>query len=98
MDAKDYLAFHVTKETKYLFKSFIESLEEIRRQHDSAFYKLLESLPPEYKNQVVQASFFEEADYQHFRKVVLDRGNDSIRATLEEIEKYEIDFKRTERQ
>jgi hypothetical protein len=94
MQPKDYLGFSTTKEVKYLFKSFIEALEEIRRQHDSSLYKLMEGLPPEYRGNVAQASFFDEEAYQHFRKVVLDHGNDSIRAILDEIEKYEIDFKR----
>ena len=94
MQAKDYLAFSATKEVKYLYKSFIECLEEVARQHDSAMFKLMENLPEEHKGKVVQASFFDEEAYQHFRKTVLDRGNDSIRAILDEIQKYEIDFKR----
>lgn len=94
MDAKDYLGFAITKETRYLFKIFLESLEEIRRQHDSSLYKLLTALPPAYQGQVVQASFFDQEAYQHFRKIVLDHGNNSVRSILDELEKYEIDFKR----
>ena len=94
MDAKDYLAFSATKEIKYLYKGFIESLEEIRRQHDSSLFKLMNGLPKEYQPLVIQASFFEEETYQHFRKRVLDHGNDSIRSILDEMEKYKIDFKR----
>jgi hypothetical protein len=94
MKAQDYLAFSATKEVKYLYKSFIESLEEIARQHDSAMFKLMENLPEEHKGKIIQASFFDEEAYQHFRKLALDHGNDCARAILDEIQKYEIDFKR----
>jgi hypothetical protein len=94
MQAKDYLGLHTTKEVKYLYKHFLETLEEIHRQHDSSLFKLMNGLPKEYQSQVIQAAFFDDEGYQHFRKLVLDHGNESIRALLDEIEKYEIDFKR----
>jgi hypothetical protein len=93
MEAHDYLGFSTAKEVKYLYKDFIETLEEIRRQHDSALFKLMGNLPEEHKGKVVQASFFDEEAYQHFRKIALDHGNDAIRAISEELNKYEVDFK-----
>lgn len=94
MEAKDYLDFAVSKEVKSLFKDFIETLEDIRRQHDSSFFKLLNTLPKEHQAQIIQASFFDEESYQHFRKIALDHGNDCIRSCSEEISKYKIDFQR----
>jgi hypothetical protein len=94
MDAQDYLGFAATKEVKYLYRAFLEVLEDIHFQHDASLSKLMDGLPEEQKSKVIQASFLDDESYQRFRKVILDRGNQSARAILEELEKYEIGFRR----
>ena len=94
MEAKDYLDLALARESKRLYINFLEMLEDIHHQHDSNFRKLYDSLPEEYKAQVIQASYFDENGHAHFRKRALDHGNELIRSIRTELEKYEIDFKR----
>jgi hypothetical protein len=94
MEAKDYLEIALNNQTRALFVSFIECLEDIKRQHNSSMFKLMENLPEEHRGKVIQASFFDEEAYQHFRKVALDHGNATIRMNNNELNKFKIDFLR----
>ena len=93
MEARDYLQLNAIKNTKGLSVSFLEMLEDIQFQHDEQFYKLMLALPPEYKNLVVQANFFDKEAYAHFRKRVLDHAGAATRNLQEELDKFSIAFK-----
>jgi len=93
MEARDYLQLNAIKNVKSLSVSFLESLEDIQHQHDGQFFKLLTALPPEYKNLIIQANFFDKEAYAHFRKRVLDHAGAATRNLQEEIDKFDISFK-----
>ena len=94
MEARDYLHFSLNRASKVLYINFLEYLEDIKQQHDNSFFKLMEGLPEQYKAQVIQASFMDQAAFEHFRKRVLDHGNVLVRTIDEEMKKFDIDFKR----
>jgi len=93
MEAKDYLQFNAIKNVKGISVQFLEILEDIQYQHDEQFYKLLSALPPEYKNLVIQANFFDKEAYGHFRKRVLDHAGSATRNLQDELDKFDIQFK-----
>ena len=94
MEARDYLQFEIERNIKYLFKNYIECIEDIKYQHDRAFNLLMDSLPEEHKAKVIQSSFFGEDAYAYYRKKILDNGNAAIRANDTILTKFEVDFKR----
>jgi len=91
--AKDILAFAVRRQTTQLFKHFLVTLEEITAEHDEALLKLRAALPPEQKPLVDVAAYLTEAKVSRLRKSILSAGNDTIRSSLEEFDKYSILFR-----
>jgi len=93
MEAQEYLSFHTQKNVKLMYKHFLETLEDIKTQHDINFTKLFESLPEEKKNQVVQANYLDERAFDYLRKKILDAGNNCSREIQTELAKFDINFK-----
>lgn len=93
-DASNYLRNTCHREITHNYKEFLSILEDIQFRHDESFVKLLNGVPEEYKQQVIQAGFFDSNVYNYFRKKILDRSNDSIREIQRELDKYEVDFKK----
>lgn len=92
MEAKDFLSNKVNGGTKSLFKNFLVLVEDLHSEHSIAFRKLKKHLP-EHSNLIDQADYFDEDKMQYLRKKILDIGNESMRETSSDFEKFTINFK-----
>ena len=92
MEAKEFLCDKQNKSTKSLFKGFLVLLEDLYTEHQIHFKKLKQNAP-EYKELIAQADYFDKDKLQYYRKKVLDIGNESIRETNSDLEKFTINFK-----
>lgn len=92
IDAKASLQFSVDRNVRALFRSTLELLEELAHEHDEALGKLEAALPAEYHPHLALADYYTEDKGERLRKAVLRKGNDALRAILEEIDRYEVTF------
>jgi len=92
MEAKEFLTNRVNKSTKGLFKGFLVLMEDLYTEHQIHFNKLKKELP-EHRPLIDQANYFDEDKLQYFRKKILDIGNESIRDSNSDLEKFTINFK-----
>lgn len=91
MEAKDFLSERVNGSTKSLFKSFLVLVEDLHAEHEIAFKKLKKHLP-EHSSLIDQADYFDDEKMQYLRKKILDIGNESIRESNSDFEKFTIKF------
>jgi hypothetical protein len=92
MEAKEFLSDRVNGSTKNLFKSFLVLIEDLHADNQIAFSKLKRNLP-EHEKLIDQANYFDEEKMQYLRKKILDIGNESIRGSNSDLEKFTINFK-----
>jgi len=92
MEAKDFLCERQNKSTKSLFKGFLILLEDLYTEHQINFNKLKKNIP-EHENVINQADYFDKDKLQYYRKKILDIGNESIRESNSNFEKFTINFK-----
>lgn len=92
MQAKDFLCEKQNKSTKSLFKGFLVLLEDLYTEHQIHFKKLKENIP-DHENTISQADYFDKDKLQYYRKKILDIGNESIRESNSDLEKFTINFK-----
>lgn len=92
MEAKEFLSDRVNGSTKNLFKSFLVLIEDLHADNQIAFSKLKLNLP-EHEKLIDQANYFDEEKMQYLRKKILDIGNESIRGSNSDLEKFTINFK-----
>lgn len=93
MEAKDFLCDRFNGNTKHLFKGFLVLIEDLHAENQIAFSKLKNNLPKEYSGLIDQANYLDEGKMQYLRKKILDMGNDSLRDSNNNIEKFTISFK-----
>ena len=80
MDNKvEFLKGKIDIEVSRLFKRFLYLQEMLESDHDEAMYKLSQSLPEQYKDQVSLADYLPEHRRRGKRKEILDLGNGVIR-------------------
>jgi hypothetical protein len=91
MEAKDFLSDRFNGCTKSLFKSFLVLVEDLHADNEIAFAKLRRSLP-EHKDLINQANSFDNEKMQYIRKKILDLGNESIRSSENDLEKFTVKF------
>ena len=84
-DAKGLLQFQVSKDITYLYKRFLNEVEELRNQHAMMLDKLERELPPEYHPLLRASNFFDEGEFSYRRKKVLDAGNDAKRNIMDQL-------------
>ena len=82
-----------SKNTKILFKSFLVLIEDLHKDHAINFEKLKKALPKECHPLIDQADYFDYQKLQYLRKKILDMGNETIRETESNFEKFTISFK-----
>jgi len=92
MEAKEFLTNRVNKSTKGLFKGFLVLMEDLYTEHQIHFNKLKKELP-DHHPLINQADYFDQDKLQYFRKKILDIGNESIRESNSDLEKFTINFK-----
>ncbi len=92
IDAKSLLQFQVEKDVKYLYKRFLSEIEDLRTQHVAMLIRLEKVLPAQYHQLLKAANFFDEKEFAHRRKRILDMGNEAVRNLLEQVERFDVDF------
>jgi hypothetical protein len=92
MEAKDLLSEKVARNTKGLFKSFLILMEDLHADHQISFGKLKKHLPGEAAI-IDQANYFDQDKLQYLRKKILDMGNETVRESNTNLEKFTIDFR-----
>lgn len=80
MEQKDILSFQVQRSISSLCKNFLNMLEDLSEEYERYFENPEE--PPE--------NFLDNKHFDHLRKRVLDKGGDTARDLIEELNKYEV--------
>jgi hypothetical protein len=93
MKAQDFLNDRSDHHVKFLFKSFLLMLEDLKKTHEINFNKLYEELPDEQHGIINMADYFDEDYYQNYRKKILDIGNSVLRDYNSELENLTVEFK-----
>tara|TARA_Y100000114_G_scaffold142671_1_gene149465 strand:+ start:2338 stop:2628 length:291 start_codon:yes stop_codon:yes gene_type:complete len=93
MIAKEFLYDRSDHHIRYLFKSFLISIEEMQKVHKINFEKLYENIPEEYHSLISMADYFDEKHYDIYRKKILDVGNSVLRDYNSELENLTVEFR-----
>jgi hypothetical protein len=93
MIAKDFLYDRSDHHIRYLFKYFLQTLEEMQKIHEINFEKLYDNLPEEKHDLIEMADYFDEEHYELYRKKVLDIGNSVLRDYNSELENLTVEFR-----
>lgn len=93
MNAQDFLNDRAGHHIRFLFKSSLGLIEDLRKTHKIEFDKLKESIPDEYVSIVEQANYFDDDYYQIYRKKILDVGNSVLRDYNSELDTLTVEFK-----
>lgn len=91
MEAKDFLSDRFNGSTKSLFKNFLVLIEDLHTENQISFHKLKKHLP-EHTDLIDQANYFDQEKMQYLRKKILDLGNESIRSSENDLEKFIVEF------
>lgn len=91
MKAKDFLSDRFNGSTKSLFKNFLVLIEDLHTENQISFHKLKKHLP-EHTDLIDQANYFDQEKMQYLRKKILDLGNESIRSSENDLEKFIVEF------
>ena len=92
MQAKDSLSKRQCRLITALFKEFLEILEEVRGDYNEFYGNLFEKLPDEYKTALILGNPLSEEKFKRLRKKVLDKDNDVLRDSEEELGNFSISF------
>lgn len=92
MQAKDSLSKRQCRLITALFKEFLEILEEVRGDYNEFYGNLLAKLPPEHVTTLVVGNPLSEEKFKRLRKKVLDKGNDVLRDSEDELGHFSISF------
>lgn len=70
------IAVMTGKEITKLYKTLLEIVEDIQKDHEIMLAKVAEKTSPEFANNI---NYFPKAKYEQLRKRILDTGNESDR-------------------
>ena len=93
MKAQDFLNDRSDHHVKFLFKSYLLMLEDLKKTHEINFNKLYDKLPEDQHSLINMADYFDEDYYQNYRKKILDIGNSVLRDYNSELENLVVEFK-----
>jgi len=89
---KELLEFQINSNIINLYKSFLIMMEDMHDQHDNNFRKLKQALPEEI-DLIDQADYWDDSRMDYLRKKILDKGNDSLREIISQIEQFNLTTK-----
>lgn len=92
MIAREFLYDRSDHHIRYLFKSFLLTLEEMQKVHEINFEKLYDNLPDDHHGLVEMADYFDKDHYEMYRKKILDIGNSVLRDYNSELENLTVEF------
>jgi len=90
---RELLEFQILRSITNQYKSFLDILEGLQKEHNNQFKKLKKSIP-EKKDLINQAEYLDEAQLNYIRKKILDMGNDARRELFSYMENFNINFKK----
>ena len=93
MIAKEFLNDRSGHHIRFLFKSFLQVLEEMQAVHEINFEKLYDSLPKENHSLIEMADYFDDEYYEIYRKRILDIGNSVLRDYNSELDNLTVEFR-----
>ena len=93
MIAKEFLNERSDHHIRFLFKSFLGILEDLKNNHDINFSKLRDSIPQEHQDLIDMADYFDEEHFYNYRKKVLDIGNSVLRDYNSELDTLHVEFR-----
>ena len=93
MKDQDFLNDRSDHHVKFLFKSYLLMLEDLKKTHEINFNKLYDELPEDQHSLINMADYFDEDYYQNYRKKILDIGNSVLRDYNSELENLVVEFK-----
>jgi hypothetical protein len=93
MIAKDFLNDRSDHHIRFLFKFFLQTLEEMQGVHEINFEKLYDNLPKEIHPLIEMADYFDDDHYEIYRKRVLDIGNSVLRDYNNELDNLTVEFR-----
>lgn len=94
INLREHVQYTADRRVTELFKEVLAMFEQLAEEHDEALEKLYAALPPEYCKYVDLADHFTEEKGDRIRRAVLQRGNDCKRSIREELDKYDITFRK----
>ena len=92
MQAKDSLSKRQRRLITALFTSFLDILETHKADYDEFYGNLLIKLPPEYITTLVVGNPLSDEKFKRLRKKVLDKGNDILRDSEDELGNFSVSF------
>ncbi len=93
MDAQDFLNDRSDHHIRFLFKSFLSMMEDLKKHHEINFEKLYDAIPEEHHNLISMADYLDEDYYNNYRKKILDIGNSVLRDYNSELEGLTVEFR-----
>lgn len=81
------IQLQLQKEITSLYKTFLEILEDIKKDHETMMEKVALSSGGEFSNNI---NYFTSSKYEQLRKRVLDNGNDHLRSLSSFIDYFDF--------
>ena len=91
--ANTMLRFQLRRLNTNQFKRFLEIIDRIKSDHDTALRKLRLAIPSQYHQLIDLADPLASDKKDLIRKEVLSVGNDTYRGVEAELEQFDINFK-----
>ena len=92
MDAKETLSKRSSKSISFLFKQYLNLIEDLKFEHAQYVEKLKQNIPEQYHKVINSAEYFNEAKMNWIRKRVLDTGNECLRSCENELNDFSVKF------
>ena len=94
LDLRASCQFTLGRHITTLFKEYLAMMEQLHEEHFEAMAKMHDALPPEFKEYVNLADHFTDEKRERLRRAILARGNDCKRAVSDELDKYDLAFRK----
>ena len=89
--AKDFILFQCRRNVVLLAKHYLESLEDLRKEHEEMLEKLKE-LAPDKTKEIELINYFTNSKFETIRKRIFDASGSSFNEILSILEKCEIEL------
>ena len=90
-EIKELLVHQITRIITKLFKNQLTLLEDVQSEHKSSLKRVEDLVSEDF---IKMIDFLDGERYGHYRKKVLDSGNESIREIERLLESFEIKIKK----
>jgi len=84
--ADNLISLFIHKEISKLYKSFLDTIEDLRNENKTMINKVAKHCAEEFAQDI---NFFDNEKHSQLRKRVLDNGNDAIRTISSYVELFD---------